>query len=95
MDENAFWQVLRQNYHVNYNLYFWQVLRQNYHVNYNLYFCQVLRQNYHVNYNLYFPMKIKGITGINIFIHAQRIPLELAFLINLIQVKIQSPSLKN
>ena len=54
MDENAFWQVLRQNYHVNYNLYF----------------CQVLRQNYHVNYNLYFPMKIKGITGINIFIHA-------------------------
>ena len=28
-------------------------------------------KNYHANYNSYFPLKVKGLTGKNIFIHAQ------------------------
>ena len=37
-------------------------------------------KNYHANYNSYFPQKVKGLTGKNIFIHAQRLPLKLVFL---------------
>ena len=40
-------------------------------------FWTVLLKNYHANYNAYFPLKVKGLTGKNIFIHAQRLPLEL------------------
>ena len=38
-------------------------------------------KHYHANYNLYFPLNARGITEKNIFIHAQRLPLELVFLI--------------
>ena len=49
-------------------------------------------KNYHANFNSYFALKVKGLTGKNIFIHAQRLPLELVFLMKF--VKIQTPSLK-
>ena len=36
------------------------------------------------NCNSYFPLKVKGINGKNIFIHAQRLPLELIFLLQFV-----------
>ena len=39
----------------------------------------------YVNYNPYFPLKVKGLGGKNILIHAQRLPLELVLLMKCIQ----------
>ena len=41
-------------------------------------------KNYHANYNSYFPLKVKGLTGKNIFINSQRLPLDLVFLMEVI-----------
>ena len=38
----------------------------------------------YVNYNSYFPLKIKGITGNNFFMDAQRLRLELVFLMKFV-----------
>ena len=42
-------------------------------------------KNYHANYNSYFPLKVKGLSGKNILIHARRLPLELVFLMKFVQ----------
>ena len=41
-------------------------------------------KNNHANYKSYFPLEVKGLTGKNIFIHAQRLPLELVFLMKFV-----------
>ena len=45
-----------------------------------LLFSRFYSKNCHANYNPYFPLKVKGLTGKNIFTYAKRLPLELVFL---------------
>ena len=41
-------------------------------------------KNYHANYNSYFPLKAIGLSRKNIFIHEQRLSLELVFLMKFV-----------